>query len=91
VGAARFHSGGLPGFRPDEVPIIAQKGEEVLARGDPRNVLNGGGARSPLAIKVVNTVDSESVVQHGLSTASGERAIMNIIRANRGAIKHALA
>lgn len=92
VGAARFHSGGLPGLRPDEVPIIAQRGEEILSRSDPRNALNGGGAASsPMSIKVINTVDSESVVQHGLATPSGERAIMNIIRANRSSIKQALA
>lgn len=40
--AMRFHSGGLPGLSADEVPAILQKGEEVLTRNDPRNVLNGG-------------------------------------------------
>jgi hypothetical protein len=38
--APRFHTGGLvgwPGLRPDEVPIIARRGEEVLTRTDPRH------------------------------------------------------
>lgn len=42
AGAPRLHSGGLPGLRENEVPIIAERGEEVLSRRDPRNVLNGG-------------------------------------------------
>lgn len=29
LGAQRFHNGGYPGLRPNEVPIIAKKGEEV--------------------------------------------------------------
>lgn len=40
-GARRMHSGGLAG---DEVPTILQRGEEVLTRGDPRHVANGGGS-----------------------------------------------
>ena len=33
AGAPRYHSGGVAGLRPDEVPIIAQRGEAVLPRG----------------------------------------------------------
>ena len=39
--APRFHSGGIAGLRPDEVPIIAQRGETILPRGvtvDPPSV-----------------------------------------------------
>lgn len=42
IGAPRYHGGGLPGLRRDEVAFIGLKGEEVLAKNDPRNVLNGG-------------------------------------------------
>ena len=31
--AQRYHSGGIAGLRPDEVPIIAERGETVLPRG----------------------------------------------------------
>lgn len=41
-GAARYHTGGIAGLRPDEVPAILQKGEEVLTAGDPRHRDNGG-------------------------------------------------
>ena len=33
VGAQRYHAGGIAGLRPDEVPIIAERGEAILPRG----------------------------------------------------------
>jgi tape measure domain-containing protein len=33
AGAPRYHSGGIAGLKPDEVPAILQKGEVVLPRG----------------------------------------------------------
>lgn len=35
--APRYHTGGIAGFAPDEVPAILQRGEEVLPRTDPRH------------------------------------------------------
>ncbi|EEX09627.1 lambda phage tail tape-measure protein [Ruegeria lacuscaerulensis ITI-1157] len=32
AGAERFHGGGWPGLRPDEVPVIAQRGERIWSR-----------------------------------------------------------
>lgn len=92
AGAQRFHTGGLPGLKRDEVPAILQTGEEVLSRNDPRNVMNGGGAASsPQSIKIVNSIDSGSVVAKGIATREGEKAIMNLIRANKSAFKQVLA
>ena len=39
----RYHSGGISGLRPDEVPAVLQRGEEVLTANDPRHRDNGGG------------------------------------------------
>lgn len=92
AGAQRFHTGGLPGLKRDEVPAILQTGEEVLSRNDPRNVMNGGGGSSkPQDIKIVNTIDSGSVISQGIATREGEKAIMNFMRANRGSLKQVLA
>ena len=33
AGAQRYHAGGIAGLRPDEVPIIAERGEAILPRG----------------------------------------------------------
>lgn len=52
AGAPRLHSGGY--IRPDEVPTILQKGEEVLAKNDPRNIANGGAVAPNVNIQVIN-------------------------------------
>ena len=98
VGAPRYHSGGIPGLAPDEYASILQKNEEVLSADNPRNILNGGAgtalgattAPSPQNIKILNMIDSASVISEGLSTQEGTKAIVNVIRANRSSIKSAL-
>lgn len=93
VGATRYHSGGVVGLRPDEMPAVLRKGEEVLTASDPRHRNNGGGA-APVQkqpINVINTIDTDSLAQAALSSPSGTTAVLNIIRANKNAIKGALA
>lgn len=85
--APRFHSGGMVGLKPGEVPIIAQMGEEVLSRDDPRNAANGGAAAG---VRIVNAIDP-SITHDHMSSSAGERVIVNIIERNRGAIKQVLA
>jgi tape measure domain-containing protein len=46
--APRFHKGGIVGLKPNEVPVVAEVGEEWLTRDDPRHTLNGGGAGGPV-------------------------------------------
>ena len=92
AGAARFHSGGLPGLKPDEVPAILQRGEEVITRDDPRHVLNGGGsggqaAQQQAPIQVINTLDVDQMAQAVLSSPSGARRVVNLIRANKTEVK----
>ena len=74
------------------MPIIAQKGEEILTRGDPRHRANGGlgggGGGSP--ITVVNAIDAGDFVSKGLDTGVGGKAFMNFVRANSGAIKQVI-
>jgi len=93
--APRFHDGGLPGLKSDEVPAILQKGEQVLSKDDPNNILNGAGQQAaapaqPMGIKIVNTFDAADVVSQGLSTGAGEQAVINVVKSNRSAIKNLL-
>ncbi len=90
--AARFHTGGIAGLRADEVPIIAQKGEEILTRGDPRHRANGGldGGGGGSNIKIINAIDAGDFVSKGLDSGVGGKALMNYIRANSGAIKQVI-
>src|SRR5205085_2943448 len=38
AGAMRYHTGGLAGLQPDEVPAILRKGEEILTKSDGRHL-----------------------------------------------------
>jgi hypothetical protein len=38
--APRYHSGGIAGFAPNEVPAVLLRGEEVLTEDDPRHIKN---------------------------------------------------
>lgn len=93
AGAPRFHEGGLPGLRPGEVPAILKKNEEVLNENDPRNALNGGlgqPAQQTNNTKIVNAIDAPSFLSAALSSAVGEKVLLNYIRANSSAVKSAI-
>lgn len=96
VGAPRHHSGALVGLKSDEHAAILQRGEEVLAKNDPRNALNGGaalgGSGAPSAppilnAKIVNLLRGADVLAEGLSDREGQQVFMNFIGRNRSAIK----
>ncbi len=89
AGAPRYHSGGVAGLKPGEVPAILQTGEEVLARNDPRNVVNGGGQQQSGGVRILNVVDP-SLVSDFMSSSAGEEVIVNAISRNAGAIKQVL-
>lgn len=93
--APSYHTGGVMGLASDEYPTILQKNEEVLAAGDPRNILNqtsNAPAAEPVPqdIKIVNAIDSASVVEAGLNTPAGTRTFLNMIRANKSSVKSLL-
>lgn len=92
AGAMRYHTGGIAGLKPNEVPVILERGEEVLTRDDPRHRANGGMGQqgAPANVKVVNAIDSGSFISAGLNTDVGQQAILNYISANPNAIKTAL-
>ncbi|MBI5940055.1 MAG: phage tail length tape measure family protein [Caulobacterales bacterium] len=87
--ARRFHNGGLPGLRPNEVATILEKGEEVVTSDNPRHVGNGGGRRGD--VKVVNVFNPADVLEQALGTTAGERVLVNYVRQNKAAFKAALA
>ena len=63
----RFHSGGIAGLRPDEVPLIAKRGEEILTQNDPRHRAN---ATQPITVQVtVNSTESDASNSHEQNNA----------------------
>lgn len=93
--AARYHTGGLAGLAPDEVPAILRRNEEILTENDPRHRFNGGLAGSGMVepkvdLAVINAIDAGDFVSKGLNTRPGQRAFLNFVRANAGAVNQAL-
>lgn len=91
AGAPRYHSGGVVGLAPNEVPAILQKGEEVLTRDDPRNVLNGGGRSSggggpAAAIRNVLVV-GERQIADAMNSAPGEQVMLNFLKKNAPTVR----
>lgn len=95
--APRLHEGGVPGLKRNEVPAILKENEEVLTENDPRNVLNGGlsgglsGGGGQPNVKIVNTFDAASYLEEAINSPAGERAVLNYIKANSGAVKAVLS
>lgn len=92
--APRYHSGGVAGLAPDEVPAVLKRNEEVLTEDDPRHRFNGGGmggGNVTNEVSIINTIDSESVVAAGANTRTGRQSIFNAIKADRAAYKKLLA
>ena len=89
-GAPRYHTGGVAGLRPNEVPAILQKGEEVLTRQDPRHRYIGGrsaeGSSRPREQRFI-FVDDQRQVGNWLNTPDGETAMIEFIGRNGGAIR----
>jgi uncharacterized protein (TIGR02594 family) len=91
--AARYHTGGIAGLRPNEVPAILERGEEVLTRDDPRHRANGAtGGASSAEDRVKNVVffDPADAMAAALNTRAGEKAILTWMRANGRAVQQAI-
>lgn len=85
--APRYHGGGMVGLRPDEQAAVLQKGEEVLSKDSPRNILNGGG-RGTDAVNIRNVlVFDESAVAGALASSAGERVVMEHIKRNASSVR----
>lgn len=89
--APRFHSGNVVGLQPDEQAAILQHGEEVLNKGDPRNVLNGGKSAkaapsSPASLKQVLVFNERDIAQ-ATAGSHGEDVFITHVKNNAQAVK----
>lgn len=85
AGAPRLHTGGIAGLGPDEVPIIAQRGEEMLTRTDPRHRYNGGlnpSQQQDPGTRIV-IVDDERSAEKFLQSPAGERIVVRHMQRNQ--------
>lgn len=78
--APRYHSGGVAGLKPNEVPAVLERGEEILTQSDPRH-RNNIGKGNTSAYKIVNVVDPSLIDEH-MTSERGEEIILNVLRRN---------
>lgn len=80
AGAQVLHSGGLVGMTPNERPVIAEVGEEMLTADDPRHVKNFRGAPVIGAMTIsVNVSVADAVAdeaQRAQQLAAGMKAVV---------------
>lgn len=88
--APRFHAGTMVGLRSDEQAAILQRGEEVLANDNPRNMKNWAGQQQsrPQDVNIRNVLvaDPELVPSH-MGSARGEKVIMNVLKRNSATVR----
>lgn len=92
--APRYHSGsgGPIGLRPNEQAAILERGEEVLAKDDPRNIMNAGKASSgaaaagPQSFRNVLAI-GDSEIANAMSGPPGEQVVLNILKRNIATVR----
>ena len=90
AGATRYHSGGVVGLKPNEVPIIAERGEEMLTREDPRHRANGGkGGGGDRGLTQILAIGEDQVARAMAGRAGGDMVLTHI-RTNRASIRELL-
>jgi tape measure domain-containing protein len=95
--APRYHSGTVVGLKADEQTAILQKGEEVLSKDNPRNIMNITAANSQVAadkpgigtIRNVLVTDP-NFVPDAVNTPAGEQTLITMISRNKVGFKQAL-
>lgn len=94
--AVKYHGGGMAGvtgLKNDEVATVLQKGETIRTQAQEAALSanqassSGQGDQMPVNLKIVNAIDSASVLNEGLSTVPGQQVFMNFLRANKGKIQ----
>lgn len=81
--APEYHTGGIAGLGPDEVPAILERGEEVLTRDDARhrdNLGTGGGGRGRVTTPIVAIGDD--AIADAMASAAGEKVVLTHVRNN---------
>ena len=91
--ARRYHSGGIAGLQPGEVPAILEKGEHVLTRklaSETKRRLHGDKEPAAAARPQVTTINLFDPAQLAGMMARHPEAILNVIQMNPRKVKQAL-
>ena len=88
--ATRYHTGGIAGLAPNEVPAILEKNEEVLPENDPRHRNNAGGRSGERPLRIINTLDAVALLEAALADAGSDEVIVNKMRDLKDDIRPAI-
>lgn len=87
-GAVRYHSGGIAGLAPNEVPAVLQKGEEVITKNDPRHRDNANSSSSnQQPLTVINTFDPVEAMNLALSSSNGRKVLIKAMGREQRAVR----
>lgn len=92
--AFTYHSGGVAGFKPDEVSATLKRGEEILTEEDPRHRFNAGGEKNAggdrdKGIKQI-LVMNEDQLANAMSGAAGEKVVVTHLKQNISTLRQML-
>ncbi len=93
IGAPRYHSGGIVGLQPGEVPIIAQEGERILTEEQDKALAKEQQASTAAAgaagdVAIINAWDAPSLLKAALSAPAGAKILFNWLQENSGAVSN---
>lgn len=86
--APRYHSGGIAGLKPDEVPAILQTGERVLSRRQTAmyDATVAAGSNAGRVTTPVVAIGDDAVA-NALAGAAGEDVVLTHVRNNWGGLQ----
>jgi hypothetical protein len=84
--AYKYHTGGIAGLHPNEVPAILQKGEGVFTQAQMKQMARGGGGGSapPVQINLNNQSGTPLDADHGGTSFDGEKYILDVVVSHMG-------
>jgi tape measure domain-containing protein len=70
--APRYHTGGIAGLAPGEVPAILKAGEEVLTADDPRHIKNMSSQNGGMSVTTQINISGAAGGESDQATAAGD-------------------
>ena len=67
-----YHNGGIAGLRPDDIPLIAKRGEEIITQNDPRH-RNNNAVAIQISIEAKGSNDSTTFQEQASTLARAVR------------------
>lgn len=81
--AERYHTGGMVGLKPNEVPIIAEKGETVLTPEQMKAMGSSGSKQAPeTTVNIINQSGTQMDATSSQPRFDGEKMIIDVILKN---------